>query len=69
MEEYHYEKGREAGVKWGTKLERKRINAILQPHLDKCNYKAVNEEDCDVCHWAEQTLKEINSPEIVETNE
>jgi hypothetical protein len=45
----------------GAIAERQRIINLIQPHLAVCNYKAVTEEDCDVCHWVKQTIKDINN--------
>lgn len=41
--------------------ERKRILSFLEPHLEKCNFKAVTEEDCDVCSWIADTVDKINN--------
>lgn len=48
------------GFRSGEQYERERILDLLRPHLKVCNYKAVMEEDCDVCHWVKTTIKQIN---------
>lgn len=30
--------------------------ALISPHVDVCNYKAVTGEACDVCHWVTDTI-------------
>jgi hypothetical protein len=47
MPEFNYERGREAGVKWGERLERERIIKLLEAdckdgigdHLQGCSHE------------------------------
>lgn len=50
-------------VQSGILQERQRVIKLIEPHLEVCNYKAVTEEDCDVCHWVKTTIKQIESGE------
>lgn len=49
----------------GCVNERARIIALLDEslgeHLRVCNYKAVTEEECDVCAWAKDTLELVKT--------
>jgi hypothetical protein len=51
---------------YGVEDERRRILGLIKPHLKVCNYKAVNEEECDVCHWVEDTIDQILELKIVD---
>jgi hypothetical protein len=31
----------------------------IKPHLEVCNYKAVNDQECDVCAWVGHTIMTI----------
>lgn len=53
-------KGSVEAFNLGLQVERERITAILRGHITVCNYKAVNEEECDVCAWADSTIAQIN---------
>jgi hypothetical protein len=53
-------KGSVEAFNLGLQVERERITAILRGHITVCNYKAVNEEECDVCVWADSTIAQIN---------
>lgn len=44
---------------FGAYTERERIIALMNPHLEKCNYFAVYNEPCDVCCWIEDTVADI----------
>lgn len=43
--------------------ERNRIADGLLEHNKVCNYKAVTEEDCDVCHYLSDAAKLIRGGE------
>jgi len=53
-------KGSVEAFNLGLQVERERITAILRGHITVCNYKAVNEEECDVCDWADSTIAIVN---------
>jgi len=44
--------------------ERNRIADGLLEHNKVCNYKAVTEEECDVCHYLSQAAKLIRTGEV-----
>lgn len=48
-----------ASYEEGVQYERKRLLGLVEPHLALCNYKAVHEEECDVCYWVESLVDEI----------
>lgn len=50
-----------SAIKMGALQERHRIVDLIAPHIQVCNYKAVNGDDCDVCVWAKDTIKLIGS--------
>lgn len=39
--------------------ERDRVASVLESHLKVCNYEAVTDEGCDVCHWATETIRSM----------
>jgi hypothetical protein len=41
MSEFEFERGREAGVKWGERLERERIIKLLEESDSVCNEWAI----------------------------
>ena len=43
--------------------ERNRIADNLLAHNRVCNYKAVTEEDCDVCHYLNDAAKLVRTGE------
>jgi hypothetical protein len=51
----------------GRDIERERILLLIEPHLAVCNYKAVEEQDCDVCHWVETTVAAIKGSTLPKT--
>lgn len=53
-------KGSVEAFNLGIQVERERLTTILQGHVEVCNYKAVNEAECDVCAWATDTLATVN---------
>jgi hypothetical protein len=42
MPEFNYERGREAGVKWGERLERERIIKLLEVTYDSEHFVGLN---------------------------
>jgi hypothetical protein len=46
-------------IERGKIIERQRIIKLIQPHIERCTYKEIWENDCDVCDWVEQTIQEI----------
>jgi hypothetical protein len=43
----------------GRQLERDRMTEVVRGHVAVCNYKAVTDEDCDVCFWANSVIAEM----------
>lgn len=37
------------------------IRELHEQHLSKCNYRAVTEQDCDVCAWSTDVMRILDS--------
>lgn len=46
-----------------------RVAATLGKHLEVCNYKAVNDEPCDVCVWAEDLIADALTRVVISGDE
>lgn len=44
----------------GSLKEKVKITKILGSHVEICNYQAVNDEECDVCAWAKDSIEAIS---------
>ncbi len=58
------ERVREFYRRQGEHRERQRILELIAPHPEVCNYSAVTDNDCDVCHWVLTTIEQINNPNL-----